>query len=71
MRFSKEKFLKNAPVGIKKQLKDHVDVLDGVEVIFDGKYGRDGYIPQYFKNEMEYYLYPVYKSWCVEKEVVL
>lgn len=65
MKFSKKEFLKNAPVGIKRQLKDHIDILDGVEVIFDGKYGPYGYILQYFANELEYHLYPVYKCWCV------
>ena len=66
MRFSKEKFLKSAPLGIKRQVGEHVDVLDGIEVIFDGRFGKDGCIPQYFSNGQEYYLYPVYKSWCVE-----
>lgn len=65
MIFSKEKFKENAPKGIKRQLKDHVDLLDGVEVIFDTKYGLYGYIPQYFVGDFEYHLYPVYKSWCV------
>lgn len=66
MKFSKEKFKKNAPKGIQRQLAEHLNVLDGQEVIFDGKYGKDGYIKQYFVNGKEYYLYPVYKTWCVE-----
>ncbi len=45
MRFSKEKFLKTAPAGIKRQLKDYVDTLDGIEVVFEGEYGQ---IPAYF-----------------------
>lgn len=61
MEFSRKKFSENAPAGIKKQLKDHLDILDGMEVVFDG---GEGYIPQYFVNGQEYYLYPVYKSWC-------
>ena len=65
MKFSKENFLKNAPSGIKRQIKEHLDTLDGLEVTFDGSFGRDGYIPQYFYNGLEYYLYPVCKSWCV------
>lgn len=61
MKFSKEKFLKNAPSGIKCQLKDHVNILDGLDVVFDGEYGH---IPQYFiPDGQETYLYPVYKSW--------
>lgn len=62
MRFSKEKFRKNAPAAVKRQLKGHIDIIDGLEVIFEGEYGQ---IPRYFINEQEYYLYPVYKSWCV------
>lgn len=69
MEFNKEKFLKNAPKGILRQLKDHLDILDGVEVIFDGRYGKDGYIPQYFVNGQEYHLYPVCREWCVEKQL--
>ncbi len=66
MVFSKEEFIKNAPVGIKRQLVNHIDILDGKEVIFKNgdKYGM---IPQYFENGQKYYLYPVYKSWCIEK----
>lgn len=60
-KFNKEKFLKNAPIGLKKHLKDHLDVLDGMEVIFDGRFGH---IPQYFVDGEEYYLYPVLIEWC-------
>lgn len=66
MKFCKEKFIKNAPKCIQRQLSEHLDALDGLEVVFDGKFGRDGYIPQYFANGEEYYLYPVYKTWCSE-----
>lgn len=66
MKFSKEKFKKNAPKGIQRQLGNHVDALDGLEVIFDGRFGKDGYVKRYFKDGTEYWLYPVYKSWCVE-----
>ena len=62
MRFSKDKFLKIAPAGIKRQLKNHLDILDGIEVIFDGNYGQ---IPQYFVDGNEYYLYPIERNWCV------
>ena len=68
MKFSKAKFLKNAPIGIRRQLKGHEDALDGVEVIFDGRFGRDGYIPRYLANGKEYYLYPVYRSWCYKSD---
>ncbi len=68
MIFSKEKFLKNAPKGIKRQLSTHLDAIDGAEVEFDKRYGNDGTIKQYFADGQPYYLYPVYKNWCVEKE---
>ena len=48
--------------GIKRQLKGHADILDGMEVVFGGE---DGLIPLYFVDGQEYYLYPVDKSWCV------
>jgi len=65
MKFNKERFLKNAPSGIKRQLKECLDTLDGLEVVFDGRFGRDGYITQYFDNGQQYCLYPVYKNWCI------
>lgn len=61
MKFSKEKFRENAPVDARRHLKDHVDILDGMDVVFNGEYGE---IPQYFVDGQEYYLYPVDKSWC-------
>lgn len=62
MKFSKDKFLKNAPVVVKGQLKGHLEILDAMNVVFDGNYGE---IPQYFVDGEEYYLYPVDKGWCV------
>lgn len=64
MKFSKTKFIKNAPLGIKRQIEGFLDILDGTEVIFDGKYGRDGYIRQQFHNGLEYHLHPIYRNWC-------
>lgn len=56
MKFSRKMFLKNAPACVKRQLKGHVDILDGMEVTFefDDKWGL---IPQYFVEGQEYYLY--------------
>lgn len=65
MRFSKEKFTKNAPSGIKRQLGTHINLLDGAAVTFEGECG---YIPHYHAEGKEYYLYPVYKSWCDGKD---
>lgn len=66
MKFSKEEFLKNAPSGVKRQLNNHLDILDGLEVEFDGKYGKYGYIKRYFVNGQEHWLYPVCKNWCID-----
>lgn len=38
---------------------------DGVAVTFEGECG---YIPHYHAEGKEYYLYPVYKSWCDGKD---
>ena len=64
MKFSREKFQENASAWAKRQLKGHVEILDGMEVSFepDDKWGL---IPQYFAEGREYYLYPVDKAWCV------
>lgn len=64
MKFSKERFLQKAPPGIKRQLEEQLDVLDGKEVCFDRRFGKDGYVEQYIGN-LKGYLYPIYKSWCV------
>lgn len=66
MKFSKNNFLKRAPLGVKRQMKGHVDTLDGMEVKFDEADGY-GYIDRYTINGQEYYLYPICESWC-EKE---
>ena len=66
MVFNKEKFLENAPNGIKRQLHDCINIFDGKEVVFKNG-DQFGMIPQYFENGQEYYLYPVYKNWCLEE----
>lgn len=63
MRFSKDNFNKNAPKTIKKLLSGHIDVIDGMEVKFDGEFGE---IEEYKVNGEEFYLYPVSKDWCKE-----
>jgi hypothetical protein len=66
--FNKEKFIENAPKGIIRQLLPCLDDLDGKEVLF--KNGEQfGIIPQCFSNGLEYYLYPVYKNWCTDKQL--
>ena len=40
MKFSKDKFNKNASKTIKKLLSKHIDILDGIEVKFDEEFGE-------------------------------
>lgn len=59
MRFSKDKFRKNAPHAIRKALPEsHRDVLDGMEV--------DRCEIEYEVDGKEYSLYPVEPDWCEE-----
>jgi len=57
MRFSKEKFLKNAGKTKKDALRAHLDILDGKEVEHDSmiRYNIDG---------EPWMLYPVEDAWC-------
>lgn len=61
MKFSKDKFNKNASKTIKKLLSGHIDVIDRMEVKFDGELGE---IENYVVEGEEFLLYPVYKNWC-------
>lgn len=63
MRFSKDKFNKNASKTVKKILSGHIDAIDGMEVKFNGELGE---IEEYTVNGEKFYLYPVYKDWCKE-----
>ena len=63
MRFSKDKFNKNALKTTKKLLSKHLDVLDGMEVKFDEAFGE---IEKYTVNGEEFWLYPIHKEWCEE-----
>lgn len=61
MKFSKDKFKKNAPSYVKRLLSEHLDVIDGVEVFPDEK----GHLQTVYEFEgQEYYLYPIYEEWC-------
>lgn len=64
MRFSKEKFMSNAPKNIKKTLKNRLNILNNmyVDFSFDNEYGT---IEYEFQGEKEY-LYPIDKKWCKE-----
>ena len=61
MKFSKDKFKKNAPSYVKRLLSEHLDAIDGLEVFQDEK----GHFKTYYKFDGEdYYLYPIYEEWC-------
>jgi len=64
MRFSKQLFKQHAPLSIKKALNSHLDVLDGMEVIFPVAGSRFGEIPFYMINGKAYFLDTVDKEWC-------
>lgn len=68
MRFSKIKFLRNAPSGIKRRLMGRIEILEGAEVIFDGSLGKDGYILRNLRDGRKHFFYPVCKNWCEEFE---
>lgn len=66
-RFSKEKFIKNAPSNIKKRVKYLLDDIENLKVDFS-KNSHFGTL------EVDLYgvtheLYPVYKEWCKETEM--
>ncbi|MDQ0150584.1 hypothetical protein ACFO6R_12635 [Eubacterium multiforme] len=64
MKFSKKRFKENAPRNVQRLLKEHLDILDGMEVEisnFDKRYFE---IKEYFYNGESYNLYPIKKEWC-------
>ncbi|MDM8098681.1 hypothetical protein [Oceanobacillus oncorhynchi] len=70
--FSKTNFKENAPADIKRKIpQSHLDVLDGMEVIFndDDKYGliMRYKVPEDDRAE-DFMLYPVFKDWCSGRE---
>lgn len=67
MKFSKDKFNKNASKTVKKLLSKHIDALDGMEVKFNEEFGE---IEQYTVDGEEFYLYPVSREWCEEDSIV-
>ncbi len=57
MKFSKEKFLKNADVASKKRLREHLNILNGMEV-------EHGSQIHYTVDGKPWLLYPVMDVWC-------
>ena len=63
MKFSKEKFEKNAPKSILKIIsEEHRNALEGKEVDFTDGYGNIDYTV----NDKNFYLYPVNEDWCID-----
>ncbi len=72
--FDRNKFIKNAPNNIKRSLpQKHLDALDGIEVEFSDC-DKFGTVPTYFVDNNRgidsFYLYPVDKQWCSNKQQV-
>ena len=66
MKFSKTNFSKNAGKGTVRQLGNHKEALNGIEVDFS-KDKKNGVIEGYIHEGEEYYLYPVFPEWCEEE----
>lgn len=62
MKFSKDNFNKNATRAIKKMVSNHLDILNGMEVIFNEEFGEI----EYTVGGEEFCLYPIYRNWCEE-----
>ena len=64
--FSKAEFLKRAPECVKNEEKEHVDIWDGIKVLFlTGD--RTGYLPLYHYPGEAYYP-GIYKNYCDREE---
>ncbi|MEK8196224.1 MULTISPECIES: hypothetical protein [Lysinibacillus] len=64
LRFSKKRFKQHASLSVKKALNSHLEVLDGMKVIFPVVGSRFGEIPFYMVNGKGYFLDTVDKEWC-------
>ncbi|MBS7578313.1 MULTISPECIES: hypothetical protein [unclassified Enterococcus] len=64
--FSKKKFQERAGMAIKRQLsKDHLDIVDGMEVVKEKNHYM---IPFYTINGKNFYMYPISRNWCTESK---
>lgn len=61
--FSKRKFQERASIYTKRQVKDHLDIIDGMEVVKEGNHYM---IPNYTIDGEHFYMYPISESWCTE-----
>lgn len=66
--FDKELFKRNADMATRRALSTHVDVIDGMTVVFTTENARFGEIPYYKVNGEKFRLYPVDRKWCSEAE---
>ncbi|MGM8141893.1 hypothetical protein [Enterococcus italicus] len=63
--FSKRKFQERASIYTKRQVKDHLDIIDGMEVVKEGNHYM---IPNYTFDGEHFYMYPISESWCTESK---
>ena len=63
--FSKMKFQERASTSIKRQVKDHLDIIDGMEVIKEKNHYM---IPFYVVDGKSFYMYPISRNWCTENK---
>lgn len=63
-KFSRKNFERNAQASVKKALPEsHRIALDGLTVVFAGKYGT----ATYDADGEDWTLYPVEQNWCEEE----
>ena len=63
--FSKRKFLDRAGPHIKRQIKDHLDIVDGMKVVKEKNHYM---IPFYEVDGKPFYMYPISRNWCTESK---
>lgn len=63
--FSKRKFQERASISIKRQVKDHLDIIDGMEVVKEKNHYM---IPSYTIDGKHFYMYPISRNWCTESK---
>lgn len=63
--FSKRKFLDRASILIKRQINDHLDIIDGMKVVKEENHYM---IPNYTIDGEHFYMYPISDNWCTESK---
>lgn len=63
--FSKSKFLDRASILVRRQINDHLDIIDGMKVVKEKNHYM---IPAYEVNGELFYMYPISRNWCTESK---